>query len=130
MRREGEGGAGSKLVEKAKPDPYVELTPDQRYVAELKDLGRVKLAARAEIGGRVLGWLEWIDDSGESVEYPVLPLLVGLLDTRPDRVRMFSRRIRPRRSVATRRPTSTPLSRFFLQENLPCRKTCPETIVL
>jgi len=50
VRREGEGGAGSKLVEKAKPDPYVELTPDQRYVAELKDLGRVKLAARAESG--------------------------------------------------------------------------------
>ena len=37
-------------MEKAKPDPYVELTPDQRYVAELKDLGRVKLAARAESG--------------------------------------------------------------------------------
>lgn len=70
VRTEGEGGApGTKLAEKVKPDPYADLTPDQRYVAELKELGRVRLAARADIGGRVRGWLEWIDDSGESVEY-------------------------------------------------------------
>lgn len=50
------------------PDPYKSLTAEQRYVAELADKGRVRLAARAEVEGRVRGWVEWVDDSGNTLE--------------------------------------------------------------
>lgn len=49
-------------------DEFADLTPDQRFVVKLQDLGRVRLAARAEVGGRVRGWVEWVNDSGETVE--------------------------------------------------------------
>lgn len=52
----------------APPDPFKGLTPEQRYVAELADKGRVRLAARAEVAGRVRGWVEWVDDSGNTLE--------------------------------------------------------------
>lgn len=52
----------------APPDPFTGLTPEQRFVAELADRGRVRLAARAEIEGRVRGWVEWVDDSGNTLE--------------------------------------------------------------
>lgn len=51
-----------------KVDEYADLTGDQRYVSQLKDLGRVRLAARAEVGGRIRGWVEWVNTSGETVE--------------------------------------------------------------
>jgi len=44
------------------------ISGEQRYVAQLKDLGRVRLAARAEISGRTRGWVEWVNSSGETVE--------------------------------------------------------------
>lgn len=72
VRTEGQGGvvaAGANAVEKVKPDPYKDLTPDQRYIAELKERGRVRLAARADVGERTRGWVEWIDNSGETIEY-------------------------------------------------------------
>ena len=53
---------------KGDDDEFKDLTPEQRFVAELKDRGRVRLQARAEIGGRVRGWVEWVGDSGETVE--------------------------------------------------------------
>lgn len=52
----------------AKVDEYADLTDEQRFIATMKDLGRVRLAARAEIGGRVRGWVEWVSTSGETVE--------------------------------------------------------------
>lgn len=61
----------SGKVDPPKPanvDEFAGLTGDQRYVAQLKDLGRVRLAARAEIGGRIRGWVEWVNTSGETVE--------------------------------------------------------------
>jgi len=69
VRTEGVSGAVAGTVEKEKPDPYKDLTPEQRYVAELADKGRARLSARAEVGGATRGWVEWIDQSGESVEY-------------------------------------------------------------
>ncbi|PZU29333.1 MAG: hypothetical protein DI584_03115 [Stenotrophomonas sp.] len=68
VRTEGEG-ARTAPTEKEKPDPYKGLSPDVRFIAELKDRGRVRLAARAEVDGRNRGWIEWVNDSGEVVEY-------------------------------------------------------------
>lgn len=56
----------SAVSQVVKDDPLQGLTPDQRFVAEIA--GRVRLAARAEIGGRTRGWVEWVNDSGETVE--------------------------------------------------------------
>lgn len=61
-------GTVAAPLTKEKPDPYADLSADQRYVAEMKDLGRVRLAARAEVGGRIRGWVEWVNTSGETVE--------------------------------------------------------------
>jgi len=63
-----EGVAAQAVLPTAPPDPYQELTPEQRYVAELSEQGRARLAARAEFAGRVRGWVEWVDDSGNTVE--------------------------------------------------------------
>lgn len=49
-------------------DPYEGLTPDQRFVAELSDKGRARLASRADVGHRIRGWVEWVDDSGVTLE--------------------------------------------------------------
>lgn len=65
LRTEGEKAVAAV---KEKPDPYADLSPEQRYVAELTERGRVRLASRAEIGGRIRGWVEWVSDSGETVE--------------------------------------------------------------
>lgn len=61
-----EGAAAAVAVVKEKEDPFKGMTPEQRFVAEMQ--GRVRLASRAEIGGRVRGWVEWVDDTGETVE--------------------------------------------------------------
>ncbi|MGR4896957.1 zonular occludens toxin domain-containing protein [Stenotrophomonas sp. LARHCG68] len=71
VRTEGQGGvvaAGANAVEKVKPDPYADLSAEQRYVAELADKGRVRLASRAEIGERTRGWVEWVANDGETLE--------------------------------------------------------------
>ena len=52
----------------AAPDPLQDLTPDQRYVAELSDQGRIRLAARAEFAGKQLAVVEWVDSAGMTVE--------------------------------------------------------------
>lgn len=61
-------GTTSKSVEKVIPDPYAGLSPDQRFVAELADKGRARLAARAEFQGYTRGWVEWVDSAGNTVE--------------------------------------------------------------
>lgn len=68
MYRGGEAGALSAAGSLPSRDEFADLTPDQRFVVKLQDLGRVRLAARAEVGGRVRGWVEWVNDSGETVE--------------------------------------------------------------
>lgn len=61
----GQGAAG-KVKEVI--DPYKGLPPGQRYVAELGDKGRVRVAARATINDRELAVIEWVDTSGNTVE--------------------------------------------------------------
>lgn len=63
---QGQGGPAAKVVEAI--DPYKDLTAGQRYVAELADKGRVRLAARATINDRELAVVEWVDSSGNTVE--------------------------------------------------------------
>ncbi len=67
LRTEGVTAAVAQ-VKGEKEDPYKDLTPEQRFVAELQDQGRVRLGGRAEIGGRTRGWVEWVSSSGETVE--------------------------------------------------------------
>lgn len=59
-------GQGSLPVEEV--DPFKGLSPGQRYVAELADKGRIRLALRASIGGREWAVIEWVDASGNTVE--------------------------------------------------------------
>ncbi|MBD9377935.1 zonular occludens toxin domain-containing protein [Pseudoxanthomonas sp. PXM04] len=63
VAKPGQGGAAAKVI-----DPYKGLEPGQRYVAELADKGRVRLAARATINDRELAVVEWVDSSGNTVE--------------------------------------------------------------
>lgn len=46
------------------PDPFKDLSPEQRYVAELADRGRIRLSGRAEFAGKQLAVVEWVDPSG------------------------------------------------------------------
>lgn len=62
------GVEGAQAAPVAPPDPYKDLTPEQRYVAQLAEKGRVRLAARAEINGRQLAHIEWVDSSGVTLE--------------------------------------------------------------
>ncbi|WP_349809755.1 zonular occludens toxin family protein [Xanthomonas hortorum pv. hederae] len=50
------------------PDPLADLTQEQRYVAELSDKGRIRLAARARVGDQDRAWIQWIDTSNNVVE--------------------------------------------------------------
>lgn len=63
VAKPGQGSAAAKVI-----DPYKGLEPGQRYVAELADKGRVRLAARATINDRELAVVEWVDSSGNTVE--------------------------------------------------------------
>lgn len=60
------GAVASAVV--PEPDPLDALEPAQRYVAELADLGRVRVAAVAYIGGKGRAWLEWVDTGNNPVE--------------------------------------------------------------
>lgn len=53
----------------APPDPYAELTVEQRYVAEMSERARLRLAMLVEINGERRAWVQWIDkESGEVIE--------------------------------------------------------------
>ncbi|MGS1079139.1 zonular occludens toxin domain-containing protein [Pseudoxanthomonas beigongshangi] len=64
----GTAGQGAAGKVKEVVDPYKDLLPGQRYVAELADKGRVRLAARATINDRELAVVEWVDSSGNTIE--------------------------------------------------------------
>lgn len=68
MRTDQVISAAATAIAPSEPDPFAELTPDQRYIAELANKGRVRLAARAEVEGRIRGWVEWVDTSGNTLE--------------------------------------------------------------
>ena len=67
-----------QVAEKVKPDPLADLTPEQRYVVELGDKGRIRLAALAQVGGRDRAWVEWVDTSNLTLEMLDLVQLGGL----------------------------------------------------
>lgn len=50
------------------PDPYRDMTPEQRYLIDLCEKGRIRLQARAEVAGEVKAWIEWIDTNGLPIE--------------------------------------------------------------
>lgn len=50
-----------------KPDPRDALTPEQRYVVDLADKGRLRLSAIAQVSGVTRAWLEWIDTGNNAI---------------------------------------------------------------
>ncbi|MGV7205986.1 zonular occludens toxin family protein [Xanthomonas citri] len=50
------------------PDPLADLTYEQRYVAELSQKARIRLAARARVGDQDRAWVQWIDSSNVVIE--------------------------------------------------------------
>lgn len=68
VRTEGAPAAGQGSKVKEVIDPYRDLQPGQKYVAQLADKGRVRLAARATINDRERAVVEWVDSSGNTVE--------------------------------------------------------------
>ncbi len=57
----GDTAAAVRAPAPPKPDPKDALTPEQRYVVELADKGRLRLAAIAQVGDETRAWLEWVD---------------------------------------------------------------------
>lgn len=49
------------------PDPYANMTVQQRYVAQLNDANRIRLVFLATVGEREVGRVEWVDSSGNSI---------------------------------------------------------------
>ncbi|WFC43780.1 zonular occludens toxin domain-containing protein [Pseudoxanthomonas sp. SE1] len=68
LRTELDAQSTAASLKEPPKDEFADLSPDQRFVAKLSDLGRARLAARAEVGGRIRGWVEWVNDSGETME--------------------------------------------------------------
>lgn len=60
-------GVATPSVEPPKPDPREKLTPEQRYVVDLDKMGRLRLAAIAQVGEETRAWLEWVDTGNNSV---------------------------------------------------------------
>ena len=58
------GTEGGPALPAPPPDPLADLSAEQRYVAELDKRGRIRLAARAQIGGKDVAVVEWLDSSG------------------------------------------------------------------
>jgi len=62
-------GAGEIAVPVVKPAPYAELTAEQRYIAELGDRSRIRVAMLVQIEGVSRAWLQWVsNDSNEIIE--------------------------------------------------------------
>jgi zona occludens toxin len=61
-------GPGQVADAVAKPDPLADLSPEQRYVAELAGKGRIRLAALAQVGDEDRAWVQWIDTSNNVIE--------------------------------------------------------------
>lgn len=57
-----------QVTKEVKPDPYKDLSQEQRYVAELSEKGRIRLMARAIIGGKSWAQVQWVNTNGESIE--------------------------------------------------------------
>lgn len=68
---QGQGGmtvqAGPAGAPAVKVDPYADLTSEQRYVVELGEKGRIRLAMLAQVGGEHRAWVQWISNDGNEV---------------------------------------------------------------
>lgn len=65
-------GAGSSHTGAAPPpvpkvDPYADLTAEQRYVVELGEKGRIRVAMTAQVAGEDRAWIQWISTEGNAV---------------------------------------------------------------
>ena len=82
----GDGTPGAVVFQRAaapaqavkEPDPLEDLNDEQRYVADLSKLGRIRVQALATVGNRVWGWVEWVNASNDTVEALELDQLRGL----------------------------------------------------
>lgn len=59
----------------AAPPPVDNLKPEQRYVVDLANRGRVRLAAFGFFGDKPIGVVEWVDASGVTIESLTLAAL-------------------------------------------------------
>ncbi|KGE50659.1 zonular occludens toxin domain-containing protein [Xanthomonas axonopodis pv. vasculorum] len=71
-------GAPSVPVQAPLPDPLADLTDEQRYVVQLAEKGRIRVAAIAQVGGRYRAWVQWIDTSNIVLEQLDLAQLQAL----------------------------------------------------
>lgn len=51
------------------PDPFADLTTEQRYIADLAERGRIRLSLIAQVAGEDRAWVQWIsNDTNEVIE--------------------------------------------------------------
>ncbi|MCL1569547.1 zonular occludens toxin domain-containing protein [Xanthomonas nasturtii] len=62
------GAATAPAAPPPKPDPKDKLNPEQRFVVDLGDMGRLRLAAMAKVGEQTRAWVEWIDTGNNAVQ--------------------------------------------------------------
>lgn len=60
------------------PDPYANMTIQQRYVAQLTDANRIRLVFRATMGEREVGMVEWVDSSGNTADQLTFDQLIAM----------------------------------------------------
>ncbi len=59
-------------------DPLADLSTEQRYVIQLAEKGRIRVAAVAQVDGRYRAWVQWIDTSNIVLEQLDLAQLQAL----------------------------------------------------
>lgn len=65
----GETVQGEPAAPEPERDPLADLTTEQRYVADLGEKGRIRLALIAQVAGEDRGWVQWIStESNEIIE--------------------------------------------------------------
>lgn len=60
------------------PDPFAGMTIEQRYVAELTNVNRIRLVFRASMGDRQVGMVEWVDSSGNTADQLTFDQLIAM----------------------------------------------------
>ncbi len=73
-------------AKEAAPDKFAGMTVEQRYVAAMTNANRIRLAMRGQFGDRVIGMVEWVDSSGNTVDQLTLDALISM----DYRVKVFS----------------------------------------
>lgn len=66
---QGQGPQGEQAHSEPEPDPLADLTTEQRYIVELGERGRIRLAMLAQVAGEDRAWVQWIaNDTNEVIE--------------------------------------------------------------